>query len=35
MAFKLPKLNIKGTNIKESMDRKYGTGEYSRGGKKF
>ena len=35
MAFKLPKLNIKGTNIKEGMDKKYGHGEYSRGGKKF
>ena len=35
MAFKLPKLNIKGANIKEGMQRKYGTGEYARGGKKF
>ena len=35
MPFKLPKLNIKGTNIKEGMQRKYGTGEYARGGKKF
>jgi len=33
--FKLPKLNIKGTNIKEGMDKKYGHGEYSRGSKKF
>ena len=36
MAFKLPGFGGgKKTNIKGDMDRKYGTGEYSRGGKKF
>ena len=35
MAFKLPGFGGKKTNIKRDMDRKYGTGEYSRGSKKF
>jgi len=35
MAFKLPGFGGKKTNIKEGMDKKYGHGEYSRGGKKF
>jgi len=35
MGFKLPGFGEKKTNIKEGMDRKYGIGEYSRGGKKF
>ena len=36
MAFKLSGFGKgKKTNIKEGMDRKYGTGEHSRGGKKF
>jgi len=33
--FKLPGFGGKQTNIKGGMDRKYGTGEYSRSGKKF
>ena len=35
MPFKLPGFGGKKTNIKESMDKKYGLGEYARGGKKF
>jgi hypothetical protein len=35
MAFKLPGFGGKEINIKEDMQRKYGTGEYARGGKKF
>ena len=35
MAFKLPGFGGKKTNIKGDMDRKYGHGDYARGGKKF
>ena len=35
MAFRLPGFGGKKTDIKASMDKKYGLGEYSRGGKKF
>ena len=35
MAFKLPGFGGKKTNIKGDMDRKYGLGDYARGGKKF